>query len=106
MDFAREREIERENNVQRYKRQEDQEKARDSAKQDRHAGFIQSVFLLLKTEFLTLLHPVVLLVANFWITMEKLMVNVNWHRSGNQKYLNSAPAYMQMGTFSIKKLFG
>ncbi|XP_077104714.1 pre-mRNA-splicing factor CWC25 homolog [Siphateles boraxobius] len=45
MDFAREREIERENNVQRYKRQEDQEKARDSAKQDRHAGFIHDMKL-------------------------------------------------------------
>ncbi|XP_039516175.1 pre-mRNA-splicing factor CWC25 homolog [Pimephales promelas] len=45
MDFAREREIERENNVQRYKRQEDQEKARDSAKLDRHAGFIHDMKL-------------------------------------------------------------
>ncbi|CAM4596273.1 hypothetical protein PO909_030393 [Leuciscus waleckii] len=45
MDFAHEREIERENNVQRYKRQEDQEKARDSAKQDRHAGFIHDMKL-------------------------------------------------------------
>lgn len=45
MDFAREREIERENNVQRYKRQEEQEKARDSTKQDRHAGFIHDMKL-------------------------------------------------------------
>ncbi|KAK7158652.1 hypothetical protein R3I94_005098 [Phoxinus phoxinus] len=45
MDFARQRDIERENNVQRYKRQEDQEKARDSAKQDRHAGFIHDMKL-------------------------------------------------------------
>lgn len=51
MDFAREREVERENNVQRYKRQEEQEKARDDAKQDRHAGFIQWVFKSLKSEF-------------------------------------------------------
>lgn len=50
MDFAREREVERQNNVQRYKRQEEQEKARDNAKQDHHAGFIQSVFKLLKPE--------------------------------------------------------
>jgi len=54
MDFAREREIERENNVQRYKRQEDQEKARDSAKLDRHAGFIQLVFSFLKSNLVTL----------------------------------------------------
>ncbi|KAL0199694.1 hypothetical protein M9458_002881, partial [Cirrhinus mrigala] len=40
MDFANEREVERQNNVQRYKRQEEQEKARDNAKQDHHAGFI------------------------------------------------------------------
>lgn len=59
MVFAREREIERENNVKRYKRQEEQEKARDSAIQDRHPSFIQSVFLLLKPEFLILLHPVI-----------------------------------------------
>lgn len=45
MDFAREREVERQNNVQRYKRQEDQEKARDNAKQDRHAGFIHDMKL-------------------------------------------------------------
>ncbi|XP_048021014.1 pre-mRNA-splicing factor CWC25 homolog isoform X2 [Megalobrama amblycephala] len=45
MDFAREREIERENNVKRYKRQEEQEKANDSAKQDRHAGFIHDMKL-------------------------------------------------------------
>lgn len=64
MDFAREREIERENNVKRYKRQEEQEKARDSAKQDRHACFLQSVFLLLKPEFLILLHPMILFVAD------------------------------------------
>lgn len=41
MDFAREREVERENNVQRYKRQEDEEKARESAKNSKHAAFIQ-----------------------------------------------------------------
>ncbi|XP_043120117.1 pre-mRNA-splicing factor CWC25 homolog isoform X1 [Puntigrus tetrazona] len=45
MDFAREREVERQNNVQRYKRQEEQEKARDDAKQDRHAGFIHDMKL-------------------------------------------------------------
>lgn len=45
MDFAREREVERENNVQRYKRQEEQEKAREDAKQDRHAGFIHEMKL-------------------------------------------------------------
>ncbi|XP_067310504.1 pre-mRNA-splicing factor CWC25 homolog [Pseudorasbora parva] len=45
MDFALEREIERESNVQRYKQQEEQEKARDCAKQDRHAGFIHEMKL-------------------------------------------------------------
>lgn len=45
MDFAHERELERQNNVQRYKRQEEQEKARDSAKQDRQAGFIHDMKL-------------------------------------------------------------
>uniref|UniRef100_A0A671NXE4 CWC25 spliceosome associated protein homolog n=2 Tax=Sinocyclocheilus anshuiensis TaxID=1608454 RepID=A0A671NXE4_9TELE len=45
MDFARERKVERQNNVQRYKRQEEQEKARDNAKQDRHAGFIHDMKL-------------------------------------------------------------
>ncbi len=51
MDFALEREVERQNNVQKYKRQEEQEKSRDIAKQDRHAGFIQSVYKLMKPEF-------------------------------------------------------
>ncbi|KAK2901208.1 hypothetical protein Q8A67_009323 [Cirrhinus molitorella] len=45
MDFASEREVERQNNVQRYKRQEEQEKARDNAKQDHHAGFIHDMKL-------------------------------------------------------------
>ncbi|XP_050981611.1 pre-mRNA-splicing factor CWC25 homolog isoform X1 [Labeo rohita] len=45
MDFANEREVERQNNVQRYKQQEEQEKARDNAKQDHHAGFIHDMKL-------------------------------------------------------------
>lgn len=119
MDFARERDIERENNVQRYKRQEDQEKARESAKQDRHAGFIQSVFLLLKTEFWILLHPVVLFVANgldlnkvawlwtsgsawksWWFMLIGTEVGIR-----NILLFSSIHAYGQ-STFSIKKLFG
>ncbi|XP_051556962.1 pre-mRNA-splicing factor CWC25 homolog isoform X2 [Myxocyprinus asiaticus] len=45
MDFAREREMERESNVKRYKRQEEQEKARDNDKQNRPAGFIHDMKL-------------------------------------------------------------
>ncbi|KTG04160.1 hypothetical protein cypCar_00042247, partial [Cyprinus carpio] len=45
MDFAHEREVERQNNVHRYKRQEEQEKARDNARQDRQAGFIHDMKL-------------------------------------------------------------
>ncbi|TRY56292.1 hypothetical protein DNTS_002308 [Danionella cerebrum] len=45
MDFAREREVERENNVKRYKRQDEQEKARDDVRQERHAGFIHEMKL-------------------------------------------------------------
>ncbi|XP_051554386.1 pre-mRNA-splicing factor CWC25 homolog [Myxocyprinus asiaticus] len=45
MDFAREREVERESNVKKYKRQEEQEKARDNNKQNRHAGFIHDMKL-------------------------------------------------------------
>lgn len=82
MDFAREREIERENNVKRYKRQEEQEKANDSAKQDRHAGFIQSVFLLLKTEFLILLHPVILFVADSLIPGWFMLIGIEVWGSG------------------------
>lgn len=44
MDEAKQREEDRENNVKRYKRQDEQEKQREqNAKQDRHAGFIQYV---------------------------------------------------------------
>lgn len=42
MDQAKQREEDRENNVKRYKRQDEQEKQRErNAKYDRHAGFIQ-----------------------------------------------------------------
>ncbi|XP_051984965.1 pre-mRNA-splicing factor CWC25 homolog [Xyrauchen texanus] len=45
MDFAREREVERESNVKKYKHQEEQEKARENDKQNRHAGFIHDMKL-------------------------------------------------------------
>ncbi|XP_056599725.1 pre-mRNA-splicing factor CWC25 homolog [Triplophysa dalaica] len=45
MDFARERDVERENNVQRYKRQEEQEKAREDAINSSHAAFIHDMKL-------------------------------------------------------------
>lgn len=42
MDFAKQREEERENNVKTYKKQDEQEKEREkTAKHIRHAGFIQ-----------------------------------------------------------------
>ena len=44
MEFAQQRDEERESNVRRYRQQEEQEKARDTKKPDRHASFIQSVF--------------------------------------------------------------
>ncbi|XP_072525136.1 pre-mRNA-splicing factor CWC25 homolog isoform X2 [Salminus brasiliensis] len=45
MGFAREREEERESNVKRYKRQDEQEKARTDAKHDHHASFIHNMKL-------------------------------------------------------------
>ena len=42
MDQAKQREEDRENNVKRYKRQDEQEKLREqNVKRERHAGFIQ-----------------------------------------------------------------
>lgn len=42
MNQAKQREEDRENNVKRYKKQDEQEKQREqNAKRDRHAGFIQ-----------------------------------------------------------------
>lgn len=42
MDQAKQREEDRENNVKKYKRQDEQENQREqNAKRDRHAGFIQ-----------------------------------------------------------------
>ncbi|XP_029950235.1 pre-mRNA-splicing factor CWC25 homolog [Salarias fasciatus] len=46
MEGAKQREEDRENNVKRYKRQDEQEKLREqSAKQERHAGFIHDMKL-------------------------------------------------------------
>uniref|UniRef100_H3D9G2 CWC25 spliceosome associated protein homolog n=1 Tax=Tetraodon nigroviridis TaxID=99883 RepID=H3D9G2_TETNG len=46
MDQAKQREEDRENNVKRYKRQDEQEKQRErNAKYDRHAGFIHNMKL-------------------------------------------------------------
>ncbi|KAM6972472.1 pre-mRNA-splicing factor CWC25 homolog [Aplochiton taeniatus] len=46
MEFAKQREEEREDNVKRYKRQDDKEKEREKgAKHDRHAGFIHDMKL-------------------------------------------------------------
>ncbi|XP_066509032.1 pre-mRNA-splicing factor CWC25 homolog isoform X2 [Hoplias malabaricus] len=45
MGFANEREKERESNVQRYKRQDEQDKARDDAKHNRHASFLHNMKL-------------------------------------------------------------
>ncbi|KAM3864984.1 pre-mRNA-splicing factor CWC25 homolog [Diretmus argenteus] len=46
MSFAKDREEERENNVKRYKRQDEQEKEREQGvKRDRHAGFIHHMKL-------------------------------------------------------------
>lgn len=42
MNQAKQREEDRENNVKRYKKQDEQEKQREqNVKRDRHAGFIQ-----------------------------------------------------------------
>lgn len=42
MDEAKQRDEDRENNVKRYKRQDEQEKQRElNVKHDRYAGFIQ-----------------------------------------------------------------
>lgn len=44
MDFAKQRDEERESNIRRYKRQDEQEKEREKekgGKHDRNAGFIQ-----------------------------------------------------------------
>lgn len=45
MDFARERDLERENNIKSYKRQEEQEKDKDSLKNGNHAAFIHDMKL-------------------------------------------------------------
>ncbi|XP_012695477.2 pre-mRNA-splicing factor CWC25 homolog [Clupea harengus] len=45
MEFAQQRDEERESNVRRYRQQEEQEKARDTKKPDRHASFIHEMKL-------------------------------------------------------------
>uniref|UniRef100_A0A3B1IH71 CWC25 spliceosome associated protein homolog n=1 Tax=Astyanax mexicanus TaxID=7994 RepID=A0A3B1IH71_ASTMX len=45
MGFARDREEERESNVKKYKRQDEQDKARDDAKHSQHASFIHNMKL-------------------------------------------------------------
>lgn len=83
MDEAKQREEDRENNVKRYKRQDEQERQREqNGKRERNAGFIQWVFVKKQINDVYYLKAFMYLM---WISNSPLLRQ--WNEAGQRRHL-------------------